>query len=112
MALTDDSELFCLVCNSNIDFNNCTNIFYVTLPHNGETLANFIQQVLKLSSSDLRSSYVCLRCYDLFGMLEQAQRTVTNIQEEIFKVFNPNINKKALSDSSLEYRRIKVNHLN
>ena len=101
MALTETSELICLVCSLNIDLNSCTNIFYVTLPHKEEILADFVLKVLKLSTSDLRSCYVCLRCYNLFGILEQAQWTADNIQCEILKVFETSHNEKLSADKSL-----------
>jgi hypothetical protein len=102
MALIDASKLFCLVCNSNVDLNNSTNIFYVSLPHNGKILVNFISEVLKLSTSELRSSYVCIQCYNLFGMLEQAQWTAANIQSEIFKIFQNSGCVKLCINNSVE----------
>ncbi|XP_034941985.1 zinc finger protein 83-like [Chelonus insularis] len=80
------SEALCLVCNLNLDISSSFNIFDTFLSGNGEMLANFIFGVLN-PVTNLTSSYICLQCYNLFVMLEQAQSTVKNIQNEIIKIY-------------------------
>ncbi|XP_015609837.1 zinc finger protein 2 isoform X2 [Cephus cinctus] len=95
-------KLICLVCELNLEDTSCTNVFYTSMPRNGELLASFVQRVLQSTESGLRSSYVCSRCHHLFQMLEQAQWTVANIRCEILKVYNSDSEKKLQSNSSCE----------
>ncbi|KAL2717743.1 zinc finger protein 25-like [Vespula squamosa] len=87
-------DSYCVICNTNVDVSSCVNIFYTSLPHNGELLASFALRELRPTTSNLHSSYICPRCYKLFQMLEQAQWTVTNIRCEILKVYQSGEKKK------------------
>ncbi|KAK2585856.1 hypothetical protein KPH14_010450 [Odynerus spinipes] len=87
-------DSFCVICNVNLDVSSCINIFYTSLPHNGELLASFALRVLRPATSNLNSSYICPHCYKLFQMLEQAQWTVKNIRCEILKVYQSGEKKK------------------
>lgn len=80
-------NLFCLVCNINLNVSSCVNISYTSLSRNGELLVNFVSKVLRVAVSELHDSYVCSQCYNLFQMLEQAQKTVSNIRCEILKIY-------------------------
>ncbi|KAG7200527.1 hypothetical protein KM043_001091 [Ampulex compressa] len=90
------SDSFCLICNTSLDVSACMNIFYTTLPRNGDQLVNLVLHVLRSAVSDLRSSYMCSACYNLFQMLEQAQWTVANIKCEILKVYRNSEKRKAV----------------
>lgn len=85
---------FCVICNESLDVSSCINIFYTSLPRNGELLASFALRVLRPATSNLKSSYICSHCYKLLQMLEQAQWTVTNIRCEILKVYQSGEKKK------------------
>ncbi|XP_043288354.1 zinc finger protein 665-like [Venturia canescens] len=85
-SIADESSI-CLVCQDALGISTSLNIFYTSMPRSGESLANFVLRVLRLCSSELRSSYICLRCYELFRTLEQAQWTANNAKCQIFEVF-------------------------
>lgn len=99
MALTGVSESICLVCNSSLEFSTCINIFYTSLPRNGEMLASSVLSLLHPSVAELQSPCICQTCCDLFQMLEQAQSTVMNIQSEIRKIYS------SKSRDKTQYRR-------
>ncbi|XP_063977259.1 zinc finger protein 235-like [Diachasmimorpha longicaudata] len=90
MTTAGVSELICLVCRSPLEISSSINIFYTSLPRSGELLASFVLGTIRPSATDLQSSYLCSQCYNLFQMLEQAQCTVTNIQNEILKTYASN----------------------
>uniref|UniRef100_A0A0C9Q0E5 ZNF77 protein n=1 Tax=Fopius arisanus TaxID=64838 RepID=A0A0C9Q0E5_9HYME len=90
MTSPTSSELMCLVCRSSLEISSSINIFYTSLPRSGELLASFVLGTIRPSVTDLQSSYLCPQCYNLFQMLEQAQCTVTNIQNEILKTYASN----------------------
>ncbi|XP_012258024.2 zinc finger protein 37-like [Athalia rosae] len=83
----ETSELFCLLCNTKLEVTCGVNIFYTSLSKNGMQLGTFISQVLHCLESDLRSSYVCIQCFSLFQMLEQAQWSAANIRNEILHAY-------------------------
>ena len=99
MATMGSSELLCVVCNSNVDMASCVNIYYTSLPPNGDTLASFVLRVLRPNNSDFGSSYICLQCYHLFRMLEQAQSNVTNIRSEILKAYQSGEKRKLIKET-------------
>ncbi|XP_014219878.1 zinc finger protein 436-like [Copidosoma floridanum] len=98
MNVTDSSPLICLLCHSDIDSNAFTNIFYTCFPHSGETCSSFVLKILKLSDSELPSSYLCLNCFNSFWALEQAQNTATSVLSEILNTFKTNNNEKLFDD--------------
>ncbi|XP_053995486.1 zinc finger protein 100-like isoform X1 [Hylaeus anthracinus] len=93
------SNLFCLVCNINLDVSSCVNIFCTSLPRNEEVLADFISKVLLIAVNELHDSYICLQCYNLFQMLEQAQKTVSNIRYEILKIYHATERRKIIKQT-------------
>ncbi|XP_015109370.1 zinc finger and SCAN domain-containing protein 21 isoform X2 [Diachasma alloeum] len=93
MTTVGVSELICLICRSPLEISSSINIFYTSLPRSGELLASFVLGTIRPSVTDLQSSYLCSQCYNLFQMLEQAQCTVTNIQNEILKTYTLNENR-------------------
>lgn len=86
LSVAEESSI-CLVCDNSLRISASLNIFYTSMPRNGESLANFVLGVLRLCSSQLRSSHICLQCYELFRTLEQAQWTANNVKCQIFQVF-------------------------
>ncbi|XP_011503942.1 PREDICTED: zinc finger protein 235-like [Ceratosolen solmsi marchali] len=107
-------KMICFVCNSNVDQNSYTNMFFISLPHIQNLMVNFVLKVLKLSLSDLSSNYICVRCYNLFGILEQVQWTAANIQSEILKIFENRSNQKSklikLTPSVSEMEKVDEKH--
>ncbi|XP_034179897.2 uncharacterized protein LOC117604177 [Osmia lignaria lignaria] len=114
------SNVFCLICNVNLDISSCINIFCTSFPRNGELLVNFVSRVLRIAISELQDSYMCTQCYNLFQMLEQAQKTVLNIRCEILKIYHTSERRKTIKQSNeiklnlntnlmLEERKIDVN---
>ncbi|XP_076173983.1 uncharacterized protein LOC143149958 isoform X2 [Ptiloglossa arizonensis] len=103
------SNLFCLVCNINLDISSCVNIFCTSFPRNGELLANFVSRVLRIAVPELHDSYICLQCYNLFQMLEQAQKTVLNIRCEIFKIYHATEKIKNIKQSVTNNANLSLN---
>ena len=103
-TLTQDepqlAESFCLVCEACVQVSSGVDIFYTSLPRNGELLASCVLRVLRPVASDLRSSYICGRCHNLFQILEQAQWAVSNITSEILKVYHSRDSEK-LTDQTI-----------
>lgn len=95
MSVSQEQASFCLVCETVLDSSSSTNIFYSSLPRYGELLASFVLRVLRPVATDLRSSYICSRCHDLFQMLEQAQWTVSSVKTEILKVYHSRVTDRA-----------------
>ncbi|XP_043266334.1 zinc finger protein 880-like isoform X1 [Colletes gigas] len=93
------SNLCCVVCNINLDVSSYVNIFCTSLPRNGESLANFLSKVLHIPVPESNDSYICLQCYNLFQMLEQAQKTVLNIRCEILKIYRTTERRKNIKQS-------------
>ncbi|XP_015432424.1 PREDICTED: zinc finger protein 226-like [Dufourea novaeangliae] len=93
------SNTFCLVCNINLNASSCINIFCTSLPNDGELLANFISKVLCIALPELSNPYICSQCYNLFQMLEQAQKTVLNIRCEILKIYCATERRKSIKAS-------------
>ncbi|XP_003705952.3 uncharacterized protein LOC100877746 isoform X1 [Megachile rotundata] len=117
------SNAFCLICNVNHDISSCVNIFCTSFPRDEELLVNFISRVLRIPASELQDSYVCTQCYNLFQMLEQAQKTVLNIRCEILKIYHTSERRKNIKQSNeiklnlntnvlLEERKIDTNKTN
>lgn len=93
------SNIFCQICDANIDHSSCINIFGTTFPRHGELLVNCISKVLRVATNELQGPYICLQCYNLFEMLEQAQKTVSNIHCEISNVYHATERRKCIKQS-------------
>ena len=93
------SNIFCTICDTKIDPSSSINIFSTSFPRQGELLVNFVSRVLRVATSELHDPYICLQCYNLFQMLEQAQKTVLNIRCEILKIYRATERRKNLKQS-------------
>ncbi|OAD59233.1 hypothetical protein WN48_09499 [Eufriesea mexicana] len=93
------SNIFCLICNINVDISSSVNIFSTSFPRHGELLVNFVSRVLRVTTSELQDPYICSQCYNLFQMLEQAQKTVLNIRCEILKIYRTTERRKNIKQS-------------
>ncbi|CAK9824381.1 Zinc finger protein 358 [Anthophora retusa] len=93
------SNIYCLICNINLDVSSCINIFSTSFPRHEESLINFISRVLRIATSELQNPYICSQCYNLFQMLEQAQKTVLNIRCEILKIYRATERRKGIKQS-------------
>lgn len=93
------SNISCTICDTKIDPSSSINIFSTSFPRQGELLVNFVSRVLRVAISELQNPYICLQCYNLFQMLEQAQKTVLNIRCEILKIYRATERRKNLKQS-------------
>lgn len=94
------SNIFCTICDTKIDPSSSINIFSTSFPRQGELLVNFVSRVLRVATSELQNPYICLQCYNLFQMLEQAQKTVLNIRCEILKIYRATERRKNVKQST------------
>lgn len=94
--MTGKPDFFCLMCDTAVTDSFSVNIYTTVSQHNGEPLVNLAAQVLRPSTLEFHSVYLCLHCYKLFRMLEEAQYTVANIRCEILKVYGRNRKEKAV----------------
>ncbi|CAL7937794.1 unnamed protein product [Xylocopa violacea] len=92
-------NIFCLVCDISINISSSINIFSTSFPCHRELLVNFVSRVLRTATSDLQNPYICSQCYNLFQMLEQAQKTVLNIRCEILKIYCATERRKSIKQS-------------
>lgn len=93
--MTGMSNLFCLICDITVNDSSGVNIC-TSSQRNGEPLVNFAARVFRPTTLEFRSTYICLQCYKLFQMLEQAQCTVANIRCEILKVYGRSRKERAI----------------
>lgn len=95
MIMTGMSDLFCLICDITVNDSSSINIC-TSSQRDGEPLVNFATRVFRPTTLEFRSTYICLQCYKLFQMLEQAQCTVANIRCEILKVYGRSRRERAI----------------
>ncbi|XP_076242363.1 uncharacterized protein LOC143184195 isoform X2 [Calliopsis andreniformis] len=63
-------------------------------------VSNLLCLVLRVAISEIHNSYVCIQCYNLFQMLEQAQKTVSNIRCEILKIYRATERRRNVKQST------------
>ncbi|XP_058803040.1 zinc finger protein 569-like [Phymastichus coffea] len=94
MSLTNASRVSCLTCNLKVAINSTKNIYKTVFTQTGKSLASFVLSTLSLTTQNLRSPYLCLRCLSLFGKLDETSRKVKSIKCEIHKIFQDSCNSK------------------
>ncbi|XP_026674004.1 zinc finger protein 436-like isoform X2 [Ceratina calcarata] len=98
-------NVFCLVCDINLEASSSVNVFSTSFPRQGELLANFVSKVLHITISEPQNPYICSQCYNLFEMLEQAQKTVLSIRCEILKIHRATERRKS-TNVALEEKKL------
>lgn len=91
-----------------IDPSSSVNIFSTSFPRQGELLVNFVSRVLCIATFELQDPYICLQCYNLFQMLEQAQKTVLNIRCEILKIYHACERRKNVKRSMYDGTKLNI----
>lgn len=91
-----------------IDSSSSVNIFSTSFPRQGELLVNFVSRVLRIATFELQDPYICLQCYNLFQMLEQAQKTVLNIRCEILKIYRACERRKNVKRSMYDGTKLNI----
>lgn len=102
------SNIFCSICDMKIDSSSSVNIFSTSFPRQGELLVNFVSRVLRIATFELQDPYICLQCYNLFQMLEQAQKTVLNIRCEILKIYRACERRKNVKRSMYDGTKLNI----